>query len=94
MLFRSGRYRNLGVGVILSAVDNAPIPYNAPEILKGVRDTKHMMYFGDIAEMKVYDMPLMITRKFKKRIEVGDGYYIKDNECIKLKTPLSNEANL
>lgn len=89
-----GRYRNLGVGVILSAVDNAPIPYNAPEILKGVRDTKHMMYFGDIAEMKVYDMPLMITRKFKKRIEVGDGYYIKDNECIKLKTPLSNEANL
>ena len=38
-------------------------------------------------ELKIYDMPLAVTRKFKKPIETGDGYYIKENECIKLKTP-------
>lgn len=47
----------------------------------------HLMYFGDISELKIYDMPLAVTRKFKKPIETGDGYYIKENECIKLKTP-------
>ena len=48
-----------------------------------------MMYFDDISNMKIYDMPLAVARKFKKPIETGDGYYIKDNECMKLKTPLA-----
>lgn len=82
-----GRYRNMNVGVIISAIENAPIPYSAPEVIKGIRDGKHLMYFGDISELKIYDMPLAVTRKFKKPIETGDGYYIKENECIKLKTP-------
>lgn len=82
-----GRYRNMNVGVIISAIENAPIPYSAPEVIKGIRDGRHLMYFGDISELKIYDMPLAVTRKFKKPIETGDGYYIKENECIKLKTP-------
>lgn len=82
-----GRYRNMNVGVIISAIENAPIPYSATEVIKGIRDGRHLMYFGDISELKIYDMPLAVTRKFKKPIETGDGYYIKENECIKLKTP-------
>ena len=82
-----GRYRNMNVGVIISAIENAPIPYSAPEVIKGIRDGRHLMYFGDISELKIYDMPLAVTRKFKKPIETGDGYYIKENKCIKLKTP-------
>lgn len=83
----TGRYRNLGVGILLSAVENAPIAYSAPEVLKGVRDTRHAMYFGDLAELKLYDMPLAVSRKYKKPIEQGDAYYIRENECVKLKTP-------
>lgn len=86
----TGRYKNLNVCIIVSCVENAPIPYSSPEILKDIRDRHQMLYFDDMANMKVYDLPLMITRKFKKAIETGDGYYIKDNECIKLKTPLGS----
>ena len=78
----------MNVGVIISAIENAPIPYSAPEVIKGIRDGRHLMYFGDISELKIYDMPLAVTRKFKKPIETGDGYYIKENECIKLKNPV------
>lgn len=85
----TGRYKNMNVCVIISAVENAPIPYSAPEIFKNIRDQRHMMYFDDIANMKIYDMPLAVARKFRKPIEAGDGYYIRDNECIKLKTPLA-----
>lgn len=62
-----GRYRNMNVGVIISAIENAPIPYSAPEVIKGIRDGRHLMYFGDISELKIYDMPLAVTRKFKNR---------------------------
>lgn len=89
-----GRYRNMNVGVIISAIENAPIPYSAPEVIKGIRDGRHLMYFGDISELKIYDMPLAVTRKFKKPIETGDGYYIKENECIKLKTPSLRESRI
>lgn len=85
----TGRYKNLNVCIIISAVENVPIPYSAPEIFKNIRDQHHMMYFDDISNMKIYDMPLAVARKFKKPIETGDGYYIKDNECMKLKTPLA-----
>lgn len=85
----TGKYKSLNVCVIISALENAPIPYSAPEIFKNIRDQRHMMYFDDISNMKIYDMPLAVARKFKKPIETGDGYYIKDNECMKFKTPLA-----
>lgn len=75
-------------GCILVCVDNANIPYSAPEILKNVRDQRHFMYFDDISNMKIFDVPLTIARNFKKPIEQGDGYYIKENVCLKLKTPI------
>lgn len=81
----------MGVCIIVSALENAAIPYSAPEIFKNIRDQRHLMYFDDIANMKIYDMPLAAVRRFKKPIETGDGYYIKDNECVKLKTALCRQ---
>ena len=83
----TGKYKNMK-GCILVCVDNANIPYSAPEILKNVRDQRHFMYFDDISNMKIFDVPLTIARNFKKPIEQGDGYYIKENICLKLKTPI------
>ena len=56
--------------------------------MKNIRDQHNMMYFDDMSNMKLFDVPLMISRKFKKPIEVGDGYYIRDNEVYKIKTPI------
>ena len=86
-----GRYKNTNACIIFSALENAAIPYSAPEIFKNLRDSRHMLYFDDLMNMKVFDVPLAMARKFKKPIEQGDCYYIKDNECVKLKTPVSFE---
>ena len=82
-----GRYKNMKV-CIVAFVENANIPYSAPEIMKNIRDQRNFMYFDDMSNMKIFDVPLAMSRNFKKPIELGDGYYIKDNECIKLKTPV------
>lgn len=83
-----GRYKNMRA-CIIAVVDNVNIPYSAPEMLKNIRDQRNFMYFDDMSNMKIFDVPLAMSRNFKKPIEVGDGYYIKDNECVKLKTALS-----
>ena len=86
-----GRYKNTNACIIFSALENASIPYSAPEIFKNLRDSRHMLYFDDLMNMKIFDVPLAMARKFKKPIDQGDCYYIKDNECVKLKTPVSFE---
>lgn len=81
-----GKYKNMNICVILGEFENANVPYAAPEIIKKARDAKHFMFFDDIANMKILDMPLSVMRQFKKAIELGDAYYIKDSECAKIKT--------
>lgn len=88
----TGRYRNMKV-CILAFVENANIPYSAPEMLKNIRDQRHFMYFDDLNNMKIFDVPLSIMRNFKKPIETGDGYYIKENSYAKLKTPQTVSRN-
>ncbi|MBM6694902.1 type VII secretion protein EssC [Pseudoflavonifractor capillosus] len=83
-----GRYKNMKA-CIVALVENQNIPYSAPEILKNIRDQRNFMYFDDMSNMKIFDVPLVMSRNFKKPIELGDGYYIKNNECIKLKTALN-----
>lgn len=73
---------------IVVFVENVNISYSAPEIMKNIREQRNFMYFDDMGNMKIFDVPLAMSRNFKKPIELGDGYYIKDNECIKLKTPV------
>lgn len=83
-----GRYKNMKV-CIITFVENANIPYSAPEILKNIREQRNFLYFDDMSNMKIFDVPLAMMRNHKKPIELGDGYYIKDNECMKLKTAIS-----
>lgn len=80
-----GRYKNMKA-CILAVIENTSIPYSAPEIMKNVRDQRHVMYFDDLVNMKIFDVPLSVARNYKKQIELGDGYYYKDNECVKVKT--------
>ena len=83
-----GRYKNMRVCIAVF-IENANIPYSAPEILKNIRDQRQIMYFDDIANMKIFDVPLAMARNFKKPIELGDGYYIRENNCIRMKTPIA-----
>ncbi len=83
-----GRYKNMKVCIVV-VIDNANIPYSAPEILKNIREHKNIFFFDDISNMKIFDVPLAISRAFKKPIELGDGYFISSSEFYKLKTPIT-----
>lgn len=82
-----GKYKNMNVCVILGGVENASIPYNAPEILKKAKEERKLVLFDDVENIKVFDIPYGSIKKYKKALELGDCYFIKGNDCNKLKTP-------
>lgn len=84
-----GKYKNMNVCVLFGDYENTNISYSSPDLVKNLRDARHFLYFDDIANLKILDMPLATMRQFKKQIDVGDAYYIKDNECTKVKTAIS-----
>ena len=85
----TGRYKNLNVCVIVGDYPNTNISYSAPELMRNLRDERHFLYFDDIDAMKIIDLPLAVIRENKKPISVGDCYYIKENECAKIKSVLN-----
>ena len=84
----TGKYREMNVCVIIMCVENTGISYNAPEILKNVRDEKHCLYFDDIRNLKIFDLPGAYVRNACSRISAGDAYYIRNSSLRRLKTPL------
>ena len=87
-----GKYRSMNVFVLVGDFENANVPYGAPEIYKKIKEAKQIIFFDDMSNLKILDMPLAILRQFKKPVETGDCYYIRDNECYKVKTPISSQA--
>ena len=80
-----GRYKNMNIAVIVGNYENTNVSYSSPEILKKLRDSRHFIFFDDLSALKVFDVPLSVLRQFKKQVEKGDGYYIKDAEYRKIK---------
>ena len=84
-----GKYKNLGVCVILCECENTPTTYNSPEILKKVKDDRRLICFDDLANIKVVDIPFSAQRIFKKPNKHGDCYYISGSDLQKIKVALS-----
>ena len=78
-------YKNFGVLFIYSAIENASIAYNAPEILKRIKDNRKVLFLENISTMKLFDISPSVIRTFAKDIRSDEGYWINGTETIKLK---------
>lgn len=79
------RLKAMKVCVIYVDVENASIPYSAPDILKDLKEKKNFFYFDDLQNLKVCDISSATVRKFKKKITQGDGYWLHGNDINKVK---------
>ena len=84
----NNKFKSLNVVMIVGSIDNKTIPYTANEIIKKIKDDKHIIFFDDIKNLKLFDIQLSIMRQFSKKISLGDGYLIYDNEIRKFKSVL------
>ena len=84
-------YKNMKVLFILSGIENAAVGYGANELMKQIKEGKNILFFDDLAGIKLTDVPAGIQRQFKKPVEAGDAYYITTGGVRKLRTPLCEE---
>lgn len=84
------RYKNLNVGIIVGDFENVQISFSSPDIYKYLRDFKNVIFFDDLMNFKIFDLSLAVIKQYKKPIEIGDAYYIKEHSVDKVKTVLLN----
>jgi S-DNA-T family DNA segregation ATPase FtsK/SpoIIIE len=79
------KYYEMNVLVMFTNIPNASISFNAPELLKMVKDNKNYIIFDDISNVKVTDISTSVARKNAKPVDKNDAYLISDGDLIKVK---------
>lgn len=79
------KFKNLNICVIYSNYENAPVSYDAPEPLRMIKQEQHLLLLDDLDMLKVFDVPYEEIKANRKKLQLGDAYYIKDNAVTKLK---------
>ena len=86
-----GKYKVLNVYLLFGAVPNAQIVYGSPDIYKMMKESKSILFFDNLDNCKIVDIPLALKRKNQKKIEPGDAYYIFEDEVSKVRIPLVSD---
>lgn len=79
------KYYEMKVFILFSNVSNSAISFNAPELLKSIKEHKRYIIFDDICNIKLTDIPLSLTRKYTKPLEKNDAYMVVDTEVKKIR---------
>ncbi|MCL1853759.1 MAG: type VII secretion protein EssC [Peptococcaceae bacterium] len=85
-------YRQLKVCFVFTNIDNNPIPYSAPDMLKMVKDYPYLFHCDDLNTFKLIDINTAALRQYKKRVETGDSYLITEKGVQKQKTLLAEKG--
>lgn len=89
----TGRYKSLRVCPIITGVDNTPISFQAPEILRDLREMKNCLFFGDLKTFRLFEIPYALSRQPAVTRKPGEAWYISGADHIPIKTPLCNSHN-
>lgn len=81
-------FKNYKVSIIFSNIDNAVVPFNAPDIIKQLKANRKIVIFDDMSEIKFLDSNPKLQKIYSKPISIGDGYFFNGSEVEKVKTIL------
>ena len=49
---------------------------------------RKILFFGNLSELKLFDLPYSVTKKFSKEIDEGDAFLIIGGECARIKAAI------
>ncbi len=82
----TGTLKSMNVCLVYGALDNASIPFGS-EPLKKVKDDRKLVFFDDIANLKIGDLPYSAVKKHSGTLQKGDGYLIIGNDTMRIRVP-------
>ena len=85
------KYRKYKFAIILSEIDNANVPFNAPEFMKFIKENKRFIFFDDIGNMKFFDVTAKQQKENSKPLKQGDAFVSFNGDIERIKTILYEE---
>lgn len=82
----NGKLRTMNVCIVFGSLDNVSIPYGV-EVLKKVKDDRKLVFFDDLNNLKIGELPYAMVKKYSGTLQEGDGYLILGNEVVRLRVP-------
>ena len=82
----TGKLRSMNVCIVLGALDNVSIPFGS-EVLKKIKEERKLVFFEDLANLKIGELPYATVKKFSGALQKGDAYLILGNEVARIRVP-------
>lgn len=80
------KYKNLKSMILFTNVENDSITYSSPEVMKMMKDNYQFVIFEDLSNVKLFDVPLAVSRRFKTPLKDNEAYFLSGNTLRKIKT--------
>lgn len=77
--------RDCKITFIFAGIENKAVAFSAPEIMKIIKEQPHCLVFEDLGNQKVFDIPLAQSRRFGKKLQTQELYYMKEDSISKIK---------
>lgn len=68
--------KDLRVFVLFSNVEDEQVSFSSSDIMKMIRDSQRYLCFHDLKDVRITDIPMAISREFKKPLTGKDAYLI------------------
>lgn len=79
------KHKNLKSLIIFTNIENDTISYSSPEVLKMMKDNNQFIVFDDLSNVKLFDCPMSLLRKFKNPVKENEAYFLSGNVLKKVK---------
>ncbi len=81
-----GKLKAMNICIVFGALDNVSISYGS-EILKKYKDDRKLVFFDELSNLKIGELPYSTVKKFANPLQNGDGYCIIGNEVSRIRVP-------
>jgi len=86
----TGTYRRLHVCTVIACVENAPVSFGAPELLRELRERRCCLFFDDLKNCRLFELPYAVGRDTVGESAAGDAWYLRGSDRIRIRTPLAD----
>ena len=86
------QYKKYKFSIVLSEIENANVPFNAPDFMKYVKENKKFVYFDEISTVKFFDVTARQQKENAKPLRTGDAFVCMNDEVERIKTILCEEG--
>ena len=82
----TGKLKSMNICIVFGALENVNIPYGS-EVLKKLKEDRKLVFFDDLGNLKIGELPYATVKKYSGTWQKGDAYLILGNETARIRVP-------